>query len=200
MFSFNINIMKLNKIKSYLTAPTKCFVEKCKARCCINVPLPEGFLPKHEEKVQRQIFGGFNMGINDPKDTYNSIIYSTRPIIFMGYDTEGNMIATIPPKILKELNIQSMEDVHKLLNEYEAKKIYNYCPFIQDDARCSIYTKRPPICREFGTAPGKENICPDKVSRLEIAKYKIKNFFEFQKDVFKTMWQLIRGKDIIKFD
>ncbi len=196
---FYINIMKLSKLKTYLTAPTKCFVQKCKARCCINVPLPEGFLPKHKEKIQRQVFGGFNMGINDPKDTYNSIIYSTRPIIFMGYDVNGNSIATISPEMIEKLNIHSMEDVQRLLNEYEARKIYNYCPFIQNDARCSIYSERAPICKEFGTAPGKENICPEKSSRLEIAKYKVKNFFEFQKDLFSTMWKLMRGKKPIDF-
>ena len=200
MHRFLINTMKLTKLKTYLTAPTKCFVQKCKARCCINVPLPEGFLPKHKEKVQREIFGGFNMGINDPKDTYNSIIYSTRPIIYMGQDQNGNMLATIPPEMVEKLNIQSMEDVHRLLNEFEAKKIYNYCPFIKNDARCSIYTERPSICREFGTASGKENICPEKASRLEIAKYKIKYIIDYQKEVFKTMWDLIKKKKIIDFD
>ncbi len=192
--------MKIKNLKTYLTNPEKCFIPKCRARCCANVPLPENFLQKHKDNIQREIFGSFNMGINDPKDTYNSIIYSTRPIIFIGYDQKGNMLATISPEMLKKLNIQSMEDVHRLLNEYESKKIYNYCPFIQNDAKCSIYSERAPICREFGTAPGKENICPDKASRLEIIKYKVKDFFDFQKEVFKTMLNLIRGKDIVKFD
>lgn len=134
------------------------------------------------------------MGINDPRDTYNSIIYSTRPIIFIGYDTNGGMLATISPEMIKELNIQSMEDVNRLLNEYEARKIYNYCPFIQSDARCSVYSDRPPICREFGTAPDKINKCPDKASRLKIAKYKINLY----KDVFKTIWKQIRNKKSVE--
>lgn len=186
--------MKLTKLKSYLTEPSKCFIPKCKAHCCINAPLPEDFLPRHQENIQRRIFGSFNMGVNDPRDTYNSIIYSTRPIIFIGYDTEGKMLATISPEMVEKLNIQSMEDVNRLLNEYEARKIYNYCPFIQSDARCSVYSERPPICREFGTEPGDINKCPEKASRLEVAKYKIKDFIDYQKEVFKIMWKIIRNK------
>lgn len=186
--------MKLTKLKAYLTEPSKCFIPKCKAHCCINAPLPEDFLPKHQDKIQRQIFGSFNMGVNDLRDTYNSIIYSTRPIIFIGYDTEGKMLATISPEMVEKLNIQSMEDVNRLLNEYEARKIYNYCPFIQSDARCSVYSERPPICREFGTKPGDINKCPEKSSRLEVAKYKIKDFIDYHKEVFKIMWKQIRNK------
>lgn len=186
--------MKLTKLKQYFTARTQCFIPKCKSHCCINAPLPEDFLPKHQDKIQRRIFGGFNMGQNDPRDTYNSVIYSTRPIIFIGYDTEGKMLAAIPPEMIEKLNIKSMEDVHNLLNEYEARKIYNYCPFIKDDASCSVYSERPPICREFGTEAGKINKCPDKSSRIEIVKYRIKEFLELKKDVFKTMWRLMTGK------
>jgi len=191
----------ISKISTYFNAPSKCFIPKCKARCCINVPLPEDFLPKHENKIQRQIFGGFNMGINDlEQDTYNSIIYSTRPVIFMGYDIQGNMIATIPPQIMEQLQLKSQKDVYDFINELDSKKVFNYCPFIKSDASCSVYSERPPICREFGTAPGKKNKCPEKASRLEIIKFKTKAFLEHQKEVFKLMWQLMRGKNINKID
>ncbi len=187
--------MKLTKLKQYLTTPNRCFVPKCRARCCANAPLPEDFLPKHQDKIQRQIFGGFNMGQNDPRDTYNSIIYSTRPIIFIGYDTNGKQIATISQEMIEELNIKSMEDVYNLLNEYEARKIYNYCPFIQRDARCSVYSERPPICREFGTEPGKINECPDKASRLDVYKFSVKLIYENLKETFKNFGKILTGKN-----
>ncbi len=190
-------MIKITNLKTYLTTPSKCFIPKCKSHCCINAPLPEGFLPKHQDKIQRQIFGGFNMGINDvEQDTYNSIIYSTRPVIFMGYDLEGNTIAAIRPDIMEQLQLKNQKDVSKFIEELDAKKIFNYCPFIKNDASCSVYSERPTICREFGTAPGKKNECPDKASRLEIMKYKLKEYYDFQKQVFKTMWRLIRGKKI----
>ncbi|MDE6138089.1 MAG: YkgJ family cysteine cluster protein [Candidatus Gastranaerophilales bacterium] len=192
-------MIKIKNIKTYLTTPSKCFIPKCKAKCCINAPLPEDFLPKHKDKIQRQVFGGFNMGVNDIRDKYDSIIYSTRPVIFMGYDVEGNMLATINPEVMKQLQLKTMDDINNLLNEYEAKKIYNYCPFIQDNARCSVYSDRPPICREFGTAPGKINKCPEKATPLEVWKAKIQNFLEIQKDVFKTMWKIISNKETINW-
>ena len=114
LFELKIHMNKITKFKQYLTTPSKCFIPKCKAHCCINAPLPEGFLPKHKDKIQRQIFGSFNMGQNDPRDTYNSIIYSTRPIIFIGYDQDHKMIATISKEMIEELNIKSMEDVYNL--------------------------------------------------------------------------------------
>lgn len=188
--------MKITNIKAYFTKPSKCFIPKCKSHCCINAPLPEDFLPKHKDKIQRQIFGGFNLGQNDFRDSYNSIVYSTRPVIYMGHDVDGNMIATIRPEIMAQLELKSVEDINRYVEELEARQIYNYCPFIKSDASCSVYSERPPICREFGTAPGKINECPDKASRLEILKYKVKNFCEFQKYVFKTMWNQIRGKNV----
>ncbi|MBD5403208.1 hypothetical protein HDR58_10510 [bacterium] len=195
-----MNMMKITNLKTYFTKPSKCFIPKCKSHCCINAPLPEDFLPKHTDKIQRQIWGGFNMGQNDLLDSYNSVIYSTRPVIFMGYDQNGNMLATINPKVMAELQLKNMDDVHNFIKDLDSRKILNYCPFIKSDASCSVYSERPPICREFGTAPGKKNECPDKSSRLEIIKFKLKDFYSFQKDVFKTMWSLVRGKNPIKFE
>lgn len=51
----------------------------------------------------------------------------------------------------------------------------NYCPFITDYARCSVYKERPPICKDYGSAPGKENVCPEKSSRLQILKFYLKS-------------------------
>ena len=66
---------------------------------------------------------------------------------------------------------------YNLLDEYDSKKIYNYCPFIKSDASCSVYEQRPPICKEFSTMPGKINECPEKASRLDILKFILKSFF-----------------------
>lgn len=178
----------VSRFKTYMTEPTKCFIPKCKAMCCVNAPLPEGFLQKHKAKIQRNIFSATNIGINDPADTFNSIVYNTRPIKFMGYDKNGNTLVGIPKELVESLQIQSMEQVEKLLNLYEGVK--NYCPFITERAQCAVYADRPPICKEFGTdLTNPMNKCPDKVSRLEILKLYKEFFVEGVKSDFKKVVQ-----------
>ncbi len=184
---------KITSLKTYFLTPAKCFIPKCKARCCINAPLPEGFLPKHEDKIQRRIYSAVNMGQNDPRDTYNSILYSTRPITFIGYDQNGNALYGITKETMEAYQLKSMEDVGRLIGEFEKHKIYNYCPFITKYARCSVYNERPPICREFGTMPGKQNVCPDKSSRIDIIKYSVKKFFNV-KETFKELAAMLEEK------
>ena len=58
----------------------------------------------------------------------------------------------------------------------------SFNPFIKNNAKCSVYKERPQICREFGTLKDKQNICPEKTSRLDIIKYYIKDFFEAETD------------------
>lgn len=178
----------ITSFKNYMTEPSKCFIPKCKARCCVNAPLPEGFLPKHKDKIQLRIFSATNIGINDPKDTYNSIVYNTKPIQFIGYDEKGNSLVGIPPKIIEALQIKSMEQVNELLDVY--KDILNYCPFITKYAQCSVYKDRPPICRDFGTDKKNPlNKCPEKTSRLEI----LKTYFKYAFD-FKPTYNFIKEK------
>ncbi len=186
--------MKIRKLKQYFTTRNQCFIPKCKSHCCINVPLPEDFLPRFKNHIQRPVYSGINIGQNDPRDTFNSVIYNTtpNPIQLIGFDQNGNRLMGIPKPLMEQLQIKSMEQIQELVEKY--KDFPNYCPFIQDNARCSVYSERPPICREFGTEPGKINECPDKSSRLEIAKFKIEYFIDTQKEVFKIMWQLITGK------
>ena len=172
----------LNKFNQYLKSPTKCFIPRCKAHCCIDAPLPEDFVNRFQSRIQRRIYSGLNIGINDPKDTYNSIVYNTRPIGIVDIDrTTGEKLYGISKETMEELQLKSMEDIKKLLNEYEAKKIYNYCPFITDYGKCSVYEHRPPICREFGTSVAKVDRCPEKSSRLDIIKFLIKEIFNFKK-------------------
>lgn len=184
-------MLKIQNLKTYLKTPYTCFIPKCRSKCCVNAPLPEDFLPKHLDKIQRPIFSGVNIGQNDPRDTYNSIIYSTRPITFIGIDENGNKLYGITQERMEQLQLKSMEDINRLLAEYEAKKIYNYCPFIMPNARCSVYNERPPICREFGTMPGKLNICPDKASRLDILKFYAKTLFNVKENfnIIKTLFK-----------
>ena len=184
---------KITSLKTYLKSPSKCFIPKCKARCCINAPLPEDFLPKHKDKVQRHIFSAVNMGQNDPRDTYNSVIYSTRPITFIGFDETGKSLYGISKETMERYQLKSMEDIERLLMSFEEQKIYNYCPFITDYARCSVYKERPPICREFGTMPGVQNVCPDKASRNEILKFNIKSFLDI-KGFFRDVKQILNAK------
>lgn len=184
---------KISKIKSYLNSPAKCFIPKCKAHCCINAPLPEDFLPRFKSRIQRPIYSGINIGQNDPRDTFNSIIYNTtpNPIQVVGFDQNGNRLMGIPEETLKKLQIKSMEQVQALMEKY--KDFKNYCPFITDYARCSVYEFRPSICREFGSTPLKIDRCPDKSSRMDIIKFHLKNFFNV-KATFQNLKQTIKQK------
>ncbi len=171
-----------NKITRYFKNPDKCFIPKCRARCCVNAPLPEGFIEKFQSRIQRPVYGGLNIGVNDPKDNFNSIVYSTRPIqiVHINRDT-GEKLYGISKEMMEQLELKSMDDIYNLLNRYEAQKIYNYCPFITEKARCSVYEHRPPICREFGSSPAKADICPDKSSRLDIIKFIFSEIFKFKR-------------------
>lgn len=175
-----------------MTEPSKCFIPKCKARCCVNAPLPEGFLPKFKDKIKLPIYSATNIGVNDIKDTYNSIVYNTKPIKFIGYDEKGNSLLGIPKEVVEAYQIQSMEQVDQLLEAY--KDILNYCPFITKYAKCSVYKDRPPICKEFGTdTKNPLNKCPEKASRLEVLKSYFEYAFDF-KASFKSIKEAISQK------
>ncbi len=179
-----MNMKILSKAVKYLKSPTQCYIPKCKAHCCIDVPLPEGFIERFQSRIQRSVYGGLNIGVNDPKDTYNSIVYSTRPIQIVHIDrVTGEKLYGISKEMMEAMNLKSLEDVNELLRQYEAQKIYNYCPFITDDARCSVYNYRPDICREFGSSPAKADICPEKSSRLDIIKFEFSEMFNFKNTI-----------------
>ena len=187
--------MKITKLKTYLTTPSICYIPKCKARCCAEAPLPVDFLPKHKDKVQRPIYNIINIGHNDPRDTYDSVMFNTtgNPIQLIGIDQNGNKVVGIPKDVLKKMQIKSQQQIEELLEHYN--KFKQYCPFLTDYGRCNVYSERPPICREFGTDPAPINKCPDKASRLEVIKYRVKDFIAFYKDVFKSMGKLISRKN-----
>lgn len=198
--SFRTSMKIISRIKTYLNTPSKCFIPKCKAHCCTNAPLPEDFLPKHPNAIQRNIYSGINIGQNDPHDTFNSVIYNTttNPIQLIGVDQNGNSVVGIPPNVLEELQIKSMEQIQKLMERYN--QFDNYCPFITPYGRCNVYSERPQICRDFGTLPDAINQCGEKATPLEVMKLRTKGFIEHQKEIFKLMWQLMRGKNINKVD
>ena len=179
------------KISSYINSPVKCFIPKCKARCCVDAPLPEGFLEKHKGRIQRSIYSAVNIGQNDPRDKFNSVIYNTTPspVQLIGFDQNGNKLFGIPKEVIKELNIKSMEQVQELMNEYG--NYQNYCPFITQYGRCSVYEHRPVICREFGSSPLKIDYCPKKSSRLDILKFYLKGFFNFKENL-KNLWLALK--------
>ena len=194
LVGFNIAMKIRQKVTTYFTEPSKCFILKCKARCCQDAPLPEDFLAKYPEQLRRNIYSAVNIGHNDPRDTYNSVIYNTtpNPVQLVGFDQYGNKIMGIPQQLMKELEINSMEQVKALFED--AKNYKNYCPFLTNVGRCNVYENRPPICREFGTLPDKINQCPDKSSRLDIIKFYVKDFIDFYKNVFITAKQKIADK------
>ena len=181
------------KVTTYFTEPSKCFIAKCKARCCQDAPLPEDFLAQYPKELRRNIYSAVNIGRNDPRDTYNSVIYNTtpNPVQLVGFDQEGHKIVGIPQKVMEELEINSMEQVKALIED--AKNYRNYCPFLTDYGRCNVYEKRPPICRDFGTLPDKINQCPEKASRLEIIKFYVKDFYEFYKNLAVNTTQKVVG-------
>ena len=182
---------KISQVKSYFLSPNKCFIPRCKARCCTNAPLPEDFLQYHKSRVQRKIYFALNIGKNDPRDPFNSVLYNTttNPIMPLGHGPDGKLIYGIPKKLLNELNIKDDKSMKALFDSYN--RYGNYCPFITDYGKCSVYEYRPGICREFGTLPDRQNRCSDKSSRLDIAKFWIKEFFNF-KETFNL------GKNLVK--
>ena len=152
----------ISGLKSYLFSEYKCFIPKCKARCCINAPLPEGFLEKNRPAVQKRIYSSCHMGKNAP------------PIQVIGFDEKGEMIHGIPKETLSEFDIKNNEDLKAFLKSQST--VLNYCPFITEFYSCAVYPQRPPICHEFGSFPGKINYCQDKANRMDIVKFVLKNF------------------------
>ena len=169
---------RIRKFKSYIFTPQKCFIPRCKARCCTNVPLPEGFVESHRPYLQREIYSAINIGKNDFVDSYNSIIFNTtkNPIQLVGVNEKGHGILGIPPEIAKKINEEQLQMYVDNYHQYD-----NYCPFITDYARCSLYEQRPPICQAYGTFPGRQNYCHEKSSRFDILKYFLKEFLGFNK-------------------
>jgi len=181
------------RFKTYLLAPTKCFIPKCQAHCCTNAPLPENFLAEHKGSIQRKIYSAINIGRNSCGDTFNSVRYNTtpNPIQIVGIGPDGKPLLGIPGDLLNKLGIKSKKQLDELIRNYE--QFNNYCPFITDYGKCSVYAERPPICREFGTLPTKINRCPDKSSRFDIAKYYIKDFFKFYKNSFLNLVNKVKN-------
>jgi Fe-S-cluster containining protein len=173
-----MKIRNIFHLKSYLFEKDQCFIPKCKAKCCANAPLPEGFAEKMKGCASRDIYYAVNIGKNDSRDSFNSVIFNTRPLplVPIGHASKSSdMLYHFNEKFAKELGIKSRDEAVKRLMELEAQGGYNYCPFLNEYGRCQVYAGRPPICREFGTAPGIINICPDKASRWEIIKYNLKD-------------------------
>lgn len=184
--------MKIKNLKTYLTTPSKCYIPKCKARCCADAPLSADFLAKHKDKIQRPIYKITNIGHNDPRDTYDSVMFNTtgNPIQVLGIDQNGQRVIGIPKDVMEKMQIKSMEQIQALMENYE--KFKNYCPFLTDLGKCNVYKQRPPICREFGTSPEPINQCPSKATPLEVLKG---NLIEFPRDLIKEIWKQIRTKN-----
>lgn len=179
------------RLRQYLYEPSQCFVKLCEAKCCKNAPLPEDFLPAHKQKVVRPIYYATHIGRNGMYDDYESIIYNTtgNPIQVVSRDAHGRPILGIPEAL--RVQIKSRQELKAIIENY--KKVHNYCPFLTTKGKCNVYKQRPEICREYGTAPGDENFCSDKVSRVDILKfwvyrliYKLKKHVENLKIMHKN--------------
>ncbi len=167
--------MKIPNIKSYLFTPYKCYIPKCKAHCCINVPLPEKFYKENQAAAQRQVFSIFPMKNIAYGKLYKAEICNTSPVHqAVGFDKNGDLMHGIPSPTLEAYGVKTQEDLKLFLKQNEM--IHNYCPFVTTSGRCAVYDRRPPICHEFGTMPGHENYCPDKSSRWDILKFNLIDF------------------------
>lgn len=193
MFGFKIS-MKIPNLKSYLTTPYKCFIPRCKAHCCINVPLPEKFYEQNRFAAQRPVFSIMPMTNFAYGKPYKAEVCNTSPVHqAVGFDKNGDLLHGVPSPTLEAFGVKTQEDLELFLKQNGDVK--NYCPFITDYCRCAVYDRRPPICHEFGTMPGKINYCPDKSSRLDIIKFVLKsispkifvrNVAHLMKQKFKT--------------
>ena len=164
------------KFITYLKTPSKCYIPKCKAECCTNVPLPEGFVESKRGRIQRPILYAAKLGKNSPSDDFDSFIYNTtqNPIQLMRVN--GKIKPIIPPEILEKMDPQPSDSQIAYLRIIY-KPYENYCPFMTKFRKCAVYEERPAICREYGTLTDKQNQCSLKASPLEI----IKDFIEIAK-------------------
>lgn len=185
----------IRNIKSYLFAQTECFIPRCKARCCGDAPLPEGFAEQVGSLAYRKVYGAVNIGVNSPNDNYNSIVYNTRPVplVLVGHANAGGHVYYFDEKLAKKMKI-SKEQATEKLKAMEAQEVYNYCPFLNSRGRCNVYSMRPPICREFGSSPLPIDYCPRKSSRYDkfifYAKmFSPKKIFLFYKDLIMQLFR-----------
>lgn len=163
----------ISKIKSYFTTPYKCFIPRCKAHCCINVPLPEKFYEQNRAAAQRPVFSIMPMKNIAYGQAYDAEVCNTSPVRqVIGFDKNGDLVHGVPSPTLEAFGVKTQEDLKLFLKQNG--EIANYCPFITEYCRCAVYDHRPPICHEFGTMPGKINYCPDKSSRWDIIKFTLK--------------------------
>ncbi|MBQ8460443.1 YkgJ family cysteine cluster protein [bacterium] len=180
----------ISKLKSYIFTPNRCFIPRCKARCCADAPLPEGYAQKVEGFAYRKVYNAVNIGENTPGEGYNSIVYNTRPVplIMIGHAGGGKHVYYYDKKMAQKMGVKNMEEAQKALLSMEAQERYNYCPFLNEQGRCRVYPMRPPICREFGTSPLPINYCHQKSSRYDIFMFYAKQFspskiFNFYKNL-----------------
>ena len=149
-----------------------CWIPKCKARCCANAPLPKHYIEHSNirNKALRKIFGVIPAPNNNPycKD---AVIPITQPL--EKYVIKTNK--TLDGKTVWELHTDNV------FSDAE-----NYCPFIDEYARCNIYKQRPPVCRDFGVKKGWE--CDLQIGfwelikeHLKIGKNVLKEIFSFKK-------------------
>lgn len=145
-----------------------CWIPKCKARCCANAPLPKHYMEHSNirNKALRNIYGVISAPNNNPycKD---AVIPITQPIEKYAVKTGK----TKDGRTVWELHTD------KIFSDAE-----NYCPFINEQARCSIYKQRPPICRIFGVEKGWE--CDLQISFKEL----VKEYFKIGKEALKQIF------------
>jgi len=184
-----MKIRNLFHLRSYLTEKNKCFIPLCRAHCCADAPLPEPWVNSDGRLALRvrEPYSAFNVGRNEAIDNYDSIMFNTRPVplISTGIATKQNnatkemeYVGTryfFDRQLAEALGMKNQQEAIDKLMEFEANKVYNYCPFLNEQGRCVVYDRRPRICREFGNDFVRPiNHCHDKSSKLDIIKFYLK--------------------------
>lgn len=145
-----------------------CWIPKCKARCCSNAPLPKHYLDhlSIRSKAKRTIYAAIPAPPNNPYCKEALIAVTKKPLeeyaIKAGKTKDGKTVWTV--------------NTSDIFNEPD-----NYCPFIDEHARCGIYKQRPPICRDFGVVKGYE--CDLQLSLKDYIKENIKFHWKVIKSV-----------------
>lgn len=146
-----------------------CYIPKCKAVCCSNVPLPTRVIQyQSQDKIIRPVI------MTIPAPDYNP--YCRNAVIPVTGDISKYIFkigTTKDGKRIFEL------DTNALLAAKD-----NYCPFLTEYGRCNIYEYRPPVCRDFGKKGWFD--CQEKITLKELIKEKSKNFIKGLKEVLLT--------------
>ena len=146
--------MQINSTSQLGFGQKYCYIPKCKAICCSDAPLPEHFIVDAIKKKEnlRPILRVSSIGCQP--EYGQSVIVFTNPKRYHGKNVEGRQMWEIKDGAFNDPN---------------------YCPMLTDYGKCSVYDKRPQICRDFNTQDDFD--CPSALTKEEYIISVLKDFF-----------------------